>query len=69
MTTKLSDGFLNVCRTIRMTENTNQMIKEINKKFLDKYDNESHVVRVAVIALYQKEFPQHGKGFNLFPER
>ena len=40
---------------LRISPEINLLLKKILRKYRGKYDNSSHIIRVAIIKLYQEE--------------
>tara|TARA_Y100000034_G_scaffold124336_1_gene172365 strand:- start:390 stop:578 length:189 start_codon:yes stop_codon:yes gene_type:complete len=48
---------------LRISPEINLLLKKILRKYRGKYDNSSHIIRVAIIKLYQEEIEN-----NTFPK-
>jgi len=50
-------------KSFRVSEDVQQKIDKLLQKFPDKYSNESHLLRCAIIRLYNKEFKGESSSF------
>ena len=56
-----SDSKFDKVINLRISPEINILLKKILRKYGGKYDNSSHIIRVAIIKLYQEEIENEKK--------